>query len=40
LGQKIAAYESIKAFSDFTEDLKRFDVPTLDTCGEATRSFL
>jgi non-heme chloroperoxidase len=30
------AYESIKAFSetDFTEDLKRFDVPTLVLHGE------
>jgi non-heme chloroperoxidase len=30
------AYESIKAFSetDFTEDLKKFDVPTLVLHGE------
>jgi non-heme chloroperoxidase len=30
------AYESIKAFSetDFTEDLKRFDIPTLVMHGE------
>ena len=30
------AYESIKAFSetDFTEDLKKFDVPTLIMHGE------
>jgi non-heme chloroperoxidase len=34
------AYESIKAFSetDFTEDLKKFDVPTLVLHGEDTRS--
>ncbi len=34
------AYESIKAFSetDFTEDLKKFDVPTLVLHGRTTRS--
>jgi non-heme chloroperoxidase len=32
-----AAYECIKAFSetDFTEDLKKFDVPTLIVHGDA-----
>jgi non-heme chloroperoxidase len=33
------AYESVKAFSetDFTEDLKKFDVPTLVLHGEDDR---
>jgi len=33
----VAAYECIKAFSetDFTEDLKKFDVPTLVLHGDA-----
>ena len=35
------AYESIKAFSetDFTEDLKKFDVPTWCFTARTTRSF-
>jgi non-heme chloroperoxidase len=34
------AYDSIKAFSetDFTEDLKKFDIPTLVMHGRTTRS--
>ena len=35
------AYESIKAFSetDFTEDLKKIDVPTWSCTGRTTKSF-